>query len=377
MSFLGAASKKVDDVRGFLRDAAGGSSLKYQAEKGARHLIYIPYTDKEKINEQGQAEMIKQIEALRGNVHEWTSADGKYKATVCLKDVIRKDDNTGEMLNDGTCPFCDRVSDAWDIYRYRKELEEESCKLTGEERKKHMEKVTSTYADERKAKDARAYMYMLIVKYRTDASGNAILGTDGLPEYDLKVMKLSASRVEKIQQQVANAGADLPGSELIFEYPATDDRRLQVSQSTTSPVFPDRQLITKYPALKAKIDQDVAKFSWEGIEKSFSEWAGMTSMEAEKIVTGLFEKWDEYKKELTVNPSATYMEYVTKTAPSYPQLGGTTVGQTTQQGPAGMPAPVINMGGDASAVQMPQTPTIPDADSVFGGNAGGAPSIRI
>ena len=44
-------------------------------------------------------------------------------------------------------------------------------------------------------------------------------------------------------------------------------------------------MIAKFPALKSKIDSEVSKFEWEGIEKSFPEWAGMTQMEAEKITS--------------------------------------------------------------------------------------------
>ena len=35
-SFISGASKRVTDVRGFLRDAAGGTGIKYSGEKGTR-----------------------------------------------------------------------------------------------------------------------------------------------------------------------------------------------------------------------------------------------------------------------------------------------------------------------------------------------------
>ena len=183
------------------------------AEKGVKHLIYIPFQEVEEVDENGNKTTHKEPVAISGAVHEWQSPDGKFKATVCMKDFIRKSDDGTTTLNDGTCPFCDRVADAWDIYNYRKEMEEAKCQLTGEDRKKHLEKVQSTYADERKAKSARTYMYLLIVKFRLDPAGNAVMGTDGVPEYDLKVMKMSSSRVEKIQQQLTNSGSELPDSE--------------------------------------------------------------------------------------------------------------------------------------------------------------------
>lgn len=365
-SFLSTASKKVVDVRSFLRDAAGSNSIKYVAEKGSKHLLYIPFETISDTDENGNEVPTKRLIAISGAVHEWQSPDGKYKATVCMKDVIRKaDDDT--ILNDGTCPFCDRVSDGWDIYRYRKEMEEANCKLTGEDRKKHLEKTGSTFNDERKAKDARTYMYMLVVKFRQAADGNIVLGQDGLPEYDLKVMKLSQSRVDKIQQQVANAGSELPGSELMFEYPNTDDRRLQISQSTTAIVFPTGMATVKYPALVNKINEEVKKFEWEGIEKSFPEWSGMTSMEAKKITDALFEQWDKYKENLQLNPGARYMEYITSTPVTNPQIGGTTPGAVIPG--AAIPNSIPGVPG-VSGVDAPSIPNIPDVNNVFEGTPG-------
>ena len=379
-SFLSSASKRVTDVRSFLRDAAGGSSIKYAAEKGARHMVYIPYVTATETDENGNTRTVKQLVAISGNIHEWQTPDGKYKATICLKDVTRNADD-GTVLNDGSCPFCDRVPDAWDIYRYRKEREEAQCKLTGEDRKKHLEKSNATFADERKAKDARSYMYILIVKFRQQSDNSIILGQDNLPEYDLKVMKLSQSRVDKIQQQVINSGADLPGAELMFEYPATDDRRLQISQSTTALVFPNNMMTAKYPALLDKINEDVKKFQWEGIEKSFPEWAGMTTMEAKKITDNLFEQWDKYCQELKINAGAQYMEYVTSTPVTNPQLGGNVVpgvpGVPNVPGAAapgvpGVPggAPGVP-GGAPTGAEAPNIPPIPDANAMFGGASGG------
>lgn len=378
-SFLASASKRVTDVRGFLRDAAGGSSIKYVAGKGEKHLLYIPYNSVTVTDEDGEEKVVKELIALSGDVHEWQSPEGKFRATVCIKDVIRQNEDQTIMINDGSCPFCDRVSDAWDIYRYRKELEEANCKLVGEDRKKHLEKLTGTLADERKAKDARSYMYILVVKYRTDASGNVVMGQDKLPEYDLKVMKLSSSRIQKIQQQIANAGSDLAGSELIFEYPNSDDRRLVVSQSTTAPVFPNNMLVTKFPGLIQKINNDVAKFEWEGIEKSFPEWSGMSTAEAKKIMDEMFEKWDTYRQQVVINPNVKYMEYITDTPVTNPSLGSAPqISVPTAAIPEAAATPTQNAGGtDAPSIPAaPTMPPVPDANAVFGGNVA-APQIKI
>lgn len=354
-SFLKTASKQVSDVRNFLRDSAGGNSLKYAAEKGAKHVVYIPYTTEVVVDEAtGNEVSTKKLCAIQGELHEWNTVDGKYQSTICLKGVVIKDDE-GNLINNGQCPFCDRVTDAWDIYNYRKELEESTCKLTGEQRKQHLEKTFANFRDERKAKAVRNYIYILVVKYRLNEHGKEVLGTDGLPEYDLKVMKLSSSRVEQIQQQITNSGSELPGSELIFEYPNTDDRRLLVGQSTTAPVFPNNQFIAKYPNLVNKINADVAKFEWEGLEKSFPEWKGMTSAEAEVVTNSLFETWDKYKEELKTNPQAKYLEYVVETPTAKPSLGNEGMGA----------APTIPVVPSIPVVpDVPKTPDIPVAPSI-------------
>lgn len=380
-NFLKTAAKQRGDVRDFLRDAAGSNSIKYAPEKGARHIVYIPYQTQVVIDEEtGTESTLKSIYSISADIHEWKSADGKYNAVICTKGAIVSDDN-GNLLTDGSCPFCDRISDSWDIYNYRKELEAASCQLTGEQRDKHLEKANSQFADERKTKDARAYLYVLVVKFRINDQNQPILGADGLPEYDIKVMKLSSSRVEKIQQQVVNSGAELADAELIFEYPSVDDRRLLVSQSTTTPVFPNNKITVKYNDVINKINNDVAKFNWDGLDKSFPELGGMSTAEAKAVTTSMFEQWDAYKKELVSNPNAKYLEYVIETPSAKPSLGvgaeGTPVIPAVPNMPviptvptaATAPAPAkdavtlpnIPVAGDAGAAVQPATPVAPVA----------------
>ena len=319
-SFISGASKRVTDVRGFLRDAAGGTGIKYSGEKGTRHQIFFISRDEDEVVD-GVTTTKSTLDAYSGAVHEWMTTDGKFKSVVCMKDVVRKAPD-GSVLNDGSCPFCDRVGDAWEIYNYRKDMEESKCKLTGDDRKKYLEKTIGTIADERKAKTAHTYMYALVAQFRLGPDNNPVIGTDGNPEYDIKVMKLSSSRVVKLQQQIANSGCELPDSEVIFEYPNVDDRRLLVSQSTTTPVFPNNKITVRYPNVLTKIKQDAAKFDWDSIYKAFNEWAGMTVTNAKTLMDNAFEKWDEYKRNLEINPEAKYLEYSNDTSVSQPSIGG-------------------------------------------------------
>lgn len=362
-SFLAAAGKKATDIRSFLRNAQGGSSIKYRAEAGKKHLVYIPYTDIEQQDDDGNVVNVKTLVALYGSVHDWRDSADKYHAHVCLKGVISEKD--GELVNDGNCPFCDRVQNGWDIYNYRYALEEKTCGKTGTDLAKHMEKVKSQLADERKSKDAKSYIYMLVALFKTDTSNKPVIGQDGMPEYELKVMKLSASRSEKIQNQLENAGTDLPGSELIFDYPTNDDIRQVVGQSTTSPVFTNNMLTEKYKGLKDKIKADVDKFiadEWDGLDKAFPEWSEMSTRQAKLAMDELYKKWDEYQEELKTNGNAKYLEYGgEQNNTSNPSLG------TAQPMSGGVQMPNASAENTASN-GMPQLGGVPDVNSLFNGD---------
>ena len=357
-SFINVAGKRVTDVREFLRDAAGGNSIKYVAERGKKHLIYFPYENIEEV-EDGQTVVKKSIIAISGGIHEWKTVDGRYRATVCPKGKVIKSDDGETIINDGSCPICDRVQDAWEISRYRKEAEESLCTLTGEEREKHLKTCYKEFMDERKAKDVREYLYILVALIRLDGTGSVIIGQNGIPEYDLKVMKMQASRIEKMIKQLVNSGMSLPGSEIVIEYADEEDRRLRVSQSTTAPIYAENKMTVKFPALLESINRDVKKFKFDGIEKAFLEWAGMSTLECKKLMDESFEMWDKYKKELAVNPNAKYLEYVTSVKTNNPSITGVVSGEATQAVPQAVPqaAPVI--------------PNIPDINSIFGSNNGG------
>lgn len=323
-SFIQAAQKKVTDIRSYLREQSNGNQVKYRAEIGKVHLIYIPFEEVPCTDDEGNTTMQRQIKCISGSVHEWSTPDGKYHSTICLKDTIRKDEATGAILNDGTCPFCDRVSDAWDIYNMRKAHEEEVCKLpAGPQREEHMKSAARVFGDERKAKPASEYVYLLVVQFRIDDEKKPIM-VDGLPSYDLRVMKLSAKRLTKIVDQISNSGEEMAGSELMFNYPKTNELRLAVGQSTINLVFPSKKLTTVYgEKLMKKIDADVAKFSFDGLDKQgFPEWAGMTTESAKAVTDAQFEQWDKYQKELKVNPNAQYLEYITSTPENNPSLTG-------------------------------------------------------
>jgi len=230
-NFLNAAGRKTVDVKEFLMEAAGNSTLKYKAEKGKKHYIYFPTTPKQVISPEGVQSVTNNLINMALSVHEWTGTDGKYHSTACAKGVTLFGEG-GVAINDGSCPFCDRVSDAWEIYNYRYDLEKSNCMKNGEDLTKHMDAVKGDLSDERKAKDANEYMYVLITKFKADDNGNPVIGRNGLPEFELKIMRMSSSRLDKIRTTVENAGDTLENCEIVISYPDLADARLVTSKST-------------------------------------------------------------------------------------------------------------------------------------------------
>lgn len=321
------------DIKQFLQEASSENGLKYRAEKGARHLIYIPFRE---VDDEGQKR--NEVISISARLHEWTANDGKFKSTVCTKGEIITDEQ-GNQLTDGSCAFCDRVDDSWAIYNYRYSEEERTCGKTGEDLKKHMENVKGQLARERKTSKPKDVIYILIAQFKVTSGSNGVQPVlkDGLPVYEMKVMKLSAARVEKITKQLENNGASIEGCELIFEYDDTDDLKVMVGQCAIAPVFPANMLTTKFPDVKAAIDVEVSKFTWDGLEKAFPEWEGMSTVAAGNIVTGMFKQWDEYTTELKINPNARYGEYLLPdNSQGNPSLDGT-VGAPQIAGGVSMP----------------------------------------
>lgn len=396
MGMFGQAKKPALDVRSFLKSAASASSLKYSAEAGKKHYILIPYQETNSVDDDGNIIMEngvpvvkRELFAYSAKVHEWTTSDNKFKSCICLKDIVRKDAD-GNMINNGECPFCDRVGDSWDIYRYRKELEENSCKLTGENREKHLETVLASYRNELKCRSAKDYIYILVAQFKYE-NNRLVLGSDNMPEYEIKVMRMSSSRIQKIEEQLSNSNIEFAGSELLFAYPNNDDKRLVVSQSTVAPVFKGT-VMENYPTLKEKIFEECNKFDWDNsIEKAFPEWEGMSSAAASATVDSMFVQWDGYKKALE-NPetagTAKYLEYVIQSPATNPSLEGVNaapeIPMNQPQMAGGIPMPSIpNMGAPVGAPVMgapvvgaPAAPTI-DPNMAFATPNGGAPSVQI
>ena len=349
----------------FLKEAsAQGSGIKYVAEKGKLHRLYIPRFQFNYNDENGNP--VSEIGPIAEShfIHEWKMGD-KFYSAECTKETL------------GTCPFCDRVNDAWDIYndRYAKaeaELKAQGLdegqiqwQMRGEQDKEKRKSpnaykgLYATFIDELKMKDVKAYYYLLVAQYELDAAGNAVC-EKGLPKYQLKVWRLPEGRVQMLYDTFASAGGRIEGNEITIQYKNLEDRASLVGQSTVASVFPDYTWIGKYPGLQQKIEEEAAAFDMESIAKSFEELTKRELTVCKNLADAGFAKWDAYKAEKAVNPNATYLEYSAAPAQNAPALGvGATAGNGMTFALPQAAAPVMpNMNGAApvmGAPVMPQT----------------------
>lgn len=353
MSFFTPSAKKVADIREFLKEASG-NSLKYSMEANATHMLYIPFRLGKKV-ENGVESDTKEIIAIQEFVHTWGVP---YKQIACLEGHVVKDEVTGELLNDGTCPFCENVSKAWDIFKYRKEIEESNCTLQGEAREKFMKSVNTTLGNEMKAKDKQLMLYLLVVQFKMSNKQPVINQDTGLPDYELKVMKMSPSFVDKVTKQLETSGVPIEGASIALQYDDSKDSALLAQGRVVTVIYPDRAIVATYPGLLERINQDCAAFTFEGIDSVFSELKGCTTAKAKEMMQESFAMWDAYLEEKKTNSDAKYLEYVTSRT-NTPSLGA---GSVPQQN--GMPQ-IPNIGGQAG---MPNIPNM-------GGQQAGMPNI--
>lgn len=332
-NFLKAAMKPVTSVKTFLRDSAD-NSIKYKPESGKKHIVYIPFTQDPTTGE-------KSIIAIANPVHSLTPGPNKYEAFICQNGIESQDEN-GNIINDGSCPFCDRLTSSWDIYKFKMEKAKQRLEAqgySGEELDNQMKAHSKVYNSEREVKEADPYIYMLIAQYKLGEMDRVEIGPDGLPVFELKVMKLSDKAIAKIQETLDNSNVEFEGSEVAFKYKAEENRMLVAGSRTVSPILQGRY-IDKYPMLLNAINAAVSKWTWEGIEKAFREWTPCSTANAKKKCDDLFRAWDAY----CADPSVGFLESSAGQNPTQPAL------ETKTNAPVGVNVP---LGDSANGMPMP------------------------
>lgn len=337
--FIKAANKPVESIASFLRDSAD-NSIKYKPESGKKHLVYFPYREVQDEN----GNVVKSVIAMRGDVHELVPKPNDYDACVCMHGIVIKAED-GTLLNDGSCPYCDRVNDSYEIFKYKSKVAEDKAKargLTGTELEETIKDARRRFMRETPVGKAKPYLYMLIVQYKLNAQDNPEIGPDGLPVFELKVMKLSDKGITKIQETFQNSGIALEGSEAVFKYQVQDNAMLVAGSRTVSPVFQGK-LMDKYPGLKNAIKAAVDKWDWDGLGNAFKEWKGKSVAEAKAQCDTIFKAWDDFQKD----PSVGYLSDESKTGTN-PALPGATAPVNTPvqtNTPVGQTTPQMGFGG--------------------------------
>lgn len=296
LDFVSAIGRPVATVSQFLKEAAD-NGIRYGAEKNTRHQLYIPFI----LVGDSMETAVKQLQGLSASTHSIIPEPGKGDSAVCVAGKTALGEN-GELLLDGNCPYCQRVSSAWALRNSYLEFEKEKLPagLNPVESEKQLKDLKSKTSSDRIVKEAVSYIYLVIVKFKTqEVNGKLapVIGEDKLPEYEIKVARWSANRIGKIKETLDSSGIEMEGAEIVIKYADEDDKRLQVSQSTISPVFGNNMFTAAYPGLVAKIDAEVSKWSWAGIENSFKELNVYPNATSEAKLNKMFHKWDAYVAE--------------------------------------------------------------------------------
>lgn len=374
-SFMKAAMRPVSSVKTFLRNSAD-NSIKYKAEPDRKHLLYIPFV----VSTDENGEESRNIIAIDAKVHGLTPGADKYEAYICQMGLEAQDDD-GNITNDGTCPFCDRVSAAWDIYRFKMNKDKERFEkfgYTGKDLDTQLKSSSTKHSSEREVKEADPYIYLLVVQYKLGSDDRPEIGPDGLPVFELKVVKLSDKSIKKIQETFDNSNLQFEGAEVAFKYANESDIRLLANSRTVSPIVNGR-LIDTYPKLIDAINAAVSKWDWSGLERAFREWTPITTAAARAKCDNLFKAWDAYCADpnvgfLSTSSGAPAGNPALEQKPNTPVNTNMSIG-TGQVGMGGVALPGMNTPNGQTNAGMGfgnGMMNMPDPSAVFGG---GAPRI--
>lgn len=319
--FLKLGTQRTD-LRTFLEDTSY-NSMKYSGESGVKNIIYFPYRE-EPDAETG--EMKKELIAISAGVHNWdTYENGKrgFHSVICTEGSAYLADNEGNVLSDGICPICARLRDAKAITDYRIALLDNQYGgvPTDERQKKRYDDDVDAIKKDQKVKFATQYMYILVavMKLTKDGNGKLVPATmvDGLPAYQFKIWRAGRQRVEQLREKLADESKAVTGAEVKFSHPEMNGTGAMVKMKLMSDmeidlVSDNNSLLKKFPKLQDKIQSDVKNIEdtvFDTIEKSFPEWKMSYKENLVLEMDKLFSAWDEYQKELSMNPSAKYLEY--------------------------------------------------------------------
>jgi len=370
--FLKQAQKPAVELKKFIEENSR-STLKYKGDKGVKHLLYVPYV----VDHDENGNEIKKTVSMRLGLHRLSSSDGKYAGEVMCMNGLIVNDSEGKPLTDGSCAYCERVKDAVEIKSMRYAAEEKRTNSLARAQgwgetalKKKLSDENSRLNGEMKTSGLVEYNYALVVQFILTKHGDLTVGPDGIPEFSLRVWRLSPFVASEISSQFANVRAEFEGNEIIISYTDTEDKMQLALNRTITPVPNEQKRIVNNEKIMEAINAAVEAFDWSEAERAFPELKGEATQVSRNKMDEAFKVWDQYIEEKKKNPNAVYAEYGILTEVVNPSLGGAVVGQAPALGaPVGQEVGGIQMP-NMHGIQMPNIGSIPN-----GVPAGGIPSM--
>ena len=308
VNLLSLTSKKVTDVATFIKENASANKLRYSNEANVTHRLFFPtYKDEE-------GNTVPYVMAV--NVHAWGSGSN-YDSCICTKGV--KVEGTAY---DGSCPVCERLTDASDIVKYVKAEKEAACTLVGEARKTFIEELDKKMWRERKVSSANTRYYVALVKLNCDKDGKALV--DGSTDkFTIHIASWTKNTMQKFLDALTmqDDEPEIGGREFKIKYGDYNDVMTRVGQAQVSVVDTKRSIVQEGTELYAEIMKAMADFDFaRSVELSRPEVKTQSPAEIKVTMNSLFREWDTYKANLAVNPDAKYLEY---SATGTPATGAT------------------------------------------------------
>lgn len=305
---------------------SGGGLPFFTWEMGKKYKIVFPTL-------QGERDVFAYMEA----VHQ-TMINGKFGKIRCVNAqyqvsdeskaaVVKVDENgeflkdnaSGRVLNDGTCPLCELE------YLYRQFVFHEVEKWKAENPDATDEKISAQYKAlfqkspvdpvAKKNKDGELKInttkILLGVIYKLDEKNNYVLDKEGYPLYDIQVFDFSDSRYGKLHsaaenskeyqsETIANITDDfgLAWSEFIFDFPLKEEKAQSGKDLTITVVPSGHSAVEKYNDLVNKIQEELTDV--ESFEKIFEGLPALkvrSIPEIEKDLQGKLQQFREYMTE--------------------------------------------------------------------------------
>lgn len=303
VNLLALTSKKVADVATFIKENASANKLRYSNEANVTHRVFFPTY----VNEEG----VEVPYIIAAKTHAWGEGSS-YSSCICTKGVAVE----GTEF-DGTCPVCERLTDASDIVNYVKAEREAASTLVGEARKKFIEELDKEMWRDRKVAPAKTRYYVALAQLKCDREGRALL--EGEDNFTLHIASWTANTMNKFIDSLTmqDDEPNLGGREFKIKYGDYNDVMTRVGQAQVSVVAQGKALVEVGNALHKKVMEAMEKFDFQrSIELARPEVETKTPTQIKTAMNTLFREWDNYKAALAVNPDAKYLEYSAGAAPA-------------------------------------------------------------